>query len=117
MNYKRAAEYLYTAKKVDAAEALDHGLINRVVPADELESTVEEMAATISKAPTVTLQAAKMNLTRAWETMGFRTHQQGTNDMQALVSHTPEFREFLQQLMSKGATPRERMGDKQSDGE
>ena len=117
MNYKRAAEYLFTAKKVDAAEALDHGLINRVVAPEDLEATVEEMAAVICQAPTVTLQAAKMNLTRAWETMGFRTHQQGTNDMQALVSHTPQFREFLEELMTKGSTPRERMGERKSESD
>ena len=76
---------------------------------------VEEMAATIARAPTVTLQAAKMNLTRAWETMGFRTHQQASNDLQAVVSHTPEFRKFLKELMEQGATPRERMGEHKSD--
>ena len=118
MNYKRAAEYIYTAKRVAAAEALDHGLVNRVVPADELEQTVEEMAAVIAQAPTVTLQAAKMIPTRAWETMGFRTHQQSSNDLQAVVSHTPEFRKFLQELMAKGSTPPQRMGDqKKNDDE
>lgn len=110
MNYKRAAEYLFTAKRVEAAEALDHGLVNRVVPRDELEATVEEMAATIARAPTITLQAAKMNLTRAWETMGFRTHQQSSNDLQAVVSHNPEFRAFIAELIKK--VPLERMGEK-----
>ena len=38
-----------------------------------------------------------------------------TNDLQAVVSHNPEFREFLAELMEKGATPRERMGEKGSD--
>jgi enoyl-CoA hydratase len=56
-----------------------------------------------------------MNLTRAWETMGFRTHQQASNDLQAVVSHTPEFRKFLKELMEQGATPRERMGEHKSD--
>lgn len=108
MNYKRAAEYLYTAKRVPAEEALEHGLVNRVVPRDELETNVEEMAATISKAPTITLQAAKMNLTRAWETMGFRTHQQATNDLQAVVTGSKEFTDFLRELMAKGDKPVDR---------
>ena len=91
MNYKRAAEYLYTAQRVTATEALEFGLVNRVVPADQLEATVEELAAKIAKAPLITLQATKSGIIRAWETMGFRTHQQASNDLQAMVTGSKEF--------------------------
>jgi enoyl-CoA hydratase len=108
MNYKRAAEYLYTAQKLTAEQALAFGLVNRVVPADELEATVEAMAAQISKAPLITLQATKTGIIRAWEQMGFRTHQQATNDLQAVVTGSAEFQEFLKELMTRSRKPSER---------
>ena len=59
MNRKRAAEYLYTAQTLTADEALAMGLVNRVVPRDALESTVEDMAARIARAPLSTLMGTK----------------------------------------------------------
>jgi enoyl-CoA hydratase len=108
MNYKRAAEYLYTAQKVTAAEALEFGLVNRVVPADELEGAVEELAQRICRAPLVTLQATKAGIVRAWEMMGFRSHQQVSNDLLAVVSGTREFQDHLRALMERSAKPSER---------
>ena len=108
MNYKRAAEYLYTAQKLSAAEALDYGLVNRVVPADELESTVEDLAAKICRAPLITLQATKAGLIRAWETMGFRTHQQISNDLVAVVAGSAEFQAHLRELWARSSKPSER---------
>lgn len=108
MNYKRAAEYLYTAQRLTAAEALEFGLVNRVVSADQLEATVEELAAKIAKAPLITLQATKSGIIRAWETMGFRTHQQASNDLQAVVTGSREFQEYVAELMKKSSKPSER---------
>jgi len=45
---KRAMEMLMTGEMIDAAAALDFGLINRVVPAEALTETVSEIAATIA---------------------------------------------------------------------
>jgi enoyl-CoA hydratase len=111
MNYKRAAEYLYTAQKLSAAEALEFGLINRVVPIDELEETVEKMAAKIAVAPLITLQATKSGLIRAWETMGFRTHQQASNDLHCMVTGSREFQDYLRELRAKGDKPSKRVSE------
>ena len=43
-----AAEILFSARRLEADEALRIGLVNRVVPVDELEATVRELAATIA---------------------------------------------------------------------
>ena len=48
----RAKDMLFTARSIDAAEALEWGLVNRVVPASELLSTAIGMARIIaSKSP------------------------------------------------------------------
>jgi enoyl-CoA hydratase/carnithine racemase len=43
----RAKDILYSARRLDAREALAIGLINRVVPAAELEKTVTDYCATL----------------------------------------------------------------------
>jgi enoyl-CoA hydratase/carnithine racemase len=47
---KRALEMLLTGRPVDAATAVSWGLINRAVPADELDPTVQELVDAICSA-------------------------------------------------------------------
>jgi enoyl-CoA hydratase len=56
----KAMELTLTGNVIDAAEALRIGLVNKVAPLAELETTVEAMAKTIlSKAPTAVALAIK----------------------------------------------------------
>jgi enoyl-CoA hydratase/carnithine racemase len=41
---KRALEMLFTGEPIDARTALEWGLVNRVVPADELDASVDDLA-------------------------------------------------------------------------
>lgn len=54
-----AAEMLYTARQLDAAEAVRIGLVNRVVADAVLERTVREIATTIAENAPLTIRAAK----------------------------------------------------------
>jgi enoyl-CoA hydratase/carnithine racemase len=54
-----AKEILFTARRYSAAEALQMGLINRVLPVAELESHVRELATTIAGNAPLTIRAAK----------------------------------------------------------
>ena len=54
-----AKEILFTARRFDAAEALAMGLVNRVVPVDQLEILVRHYAETISANAPLTIDAAK----------------------------------------------------------
>ena len=56
---KRAMEMLLTGKLVDAATAAEWGLINRVVPAAELESATRELACKIAEASSFTVALGK----------------------------------------------------------
>jgi enoyl-CoA hydratase len=51
---------LYTGSRIGADEALRIGLVNRVVPADELESTVFDIAHTIAANAPLSVAAAKL---------------------------------------------------------
>jgi enoyl-CoA hydratase/carnithine racemase len=46
---KRAMELLLTGEAIDARTAADWGLVNRVVPADQLEDAVQELVAAVSR--------------------------------------------------------------------
>jgi len=60
----RANELVFTARIVDAQEALALGLVNRVVPAERLMEEAREMAATIAQGPTLALGLAREGLHR-----------------------------------------------------
>ncbi len=55
----RAMELLLTGAPIDAATALDWGLVNRVVPADGLETAVDELAASIAARPAPVVAGGK----------------------------------------------------------
>src|SRR5580658_4181070 len=56
---KRAMEMLLTGKLVDAATAVEWGLVNRAVPAVELESATRELACQIAQASSFTVGLGK----------------------------------------------------------
>ena len=64
----RAKELVFTGRHVDAAEALSIGLVNRVVPADEVYSSALELAGRLAKGPALALRAAKEAIDRGLDT-------------------------------------------------
>jgi enoyl-CoA hydratase/carnithine racemase len=56
---KRAMQMLLTGEPIDAETALDWGLINRVVPAEDLESAVGELVETIARSSAYTVATGK----------------------------------------------------------
>lgn len=63
----RAAEILYTGRQVGAEEALGMGLVNQVVPPDELERAVNDMAQTLANAAPIAIQLTRRELYRGLE--------------------------------------------------
>ena len=53
------SDLVLTGRAMDAQEALAHGIVSRVVPADELDATAREMAEAIAAAPAVTVKMAR----------------------------------------------------------
>ena len=56
---KRALEMLLTGELVDAQTALDWGLVNRIVPADELDGAVTELVEKIAASSPLTIGIGK----------------------------------------------------------
>ena len=58
----KAKELIYSARRVDAVEALRIGLVNAVYPAGELQARVAELAAEIAANAPLAVQAAKQSI-------------------------------------------------------
>lgn len=63
----RAKELLFTADEVDAQKALDLGMINKVVPHEELMPAAMELAQRLAKGPTRAIGMLKNMLNRSFE--------------------------------------------------
>jgi 2-(1,2-epoxy-1,2-dihydrophenyl)acetyl-CoA isomerase len=64
IGYHRAAEIFFTGRILTAAEALNLGLYNRVVPPEELATAALDLARDLSQRPTRAIAACKSILNR-----------------------------------------------------
>jgi enoyl-CoA hydratase len=69
---KRAKEILLLGDMIEAQEALAMGLVNRVVPRDELMQEAESIAKRIAALPRATVTLNKALVNRTYELAGFR---------------------------------------------
>ncbi len=65
-----AAELLYTGDLLDANEAAELGLVNRVCPAGEFEERLGDFVERIAAGPTVALRTSKRLLRREFDSIG-----------------------------------------------
>jgi 2-(1,2-epoxy-1,2-dihydrophenyl)acetyl-CoA isomerase len=63
----RAKELAFTARMISGTEAAELGLVNAVVPAAELDATVDEVVATIAAGPPIALSMTKREIDNAGE--------------------------------------------------
>lgn len=60
--YARAFEMIATGEPIDASQALALGLVNRVVPAAQLDATVDDLAAKLAASPALAMAGIKRAL-------------------------------------------------------
>jgi 2-(1,2-epoxy-1,2-dihydrophenyl)acetyl-CoA isomerase len=63
----RALELAWTARRVGAEEALDIGLVNSVVPADDLAAAAQELAAQLARGPALATGLTKQAMLKSME--------------------------------------------------
>jgi enoyl-CoA hydratase/carnithine racemase len=66
MGVKRSAYAMYTCHEIDAAKALELGLVNEVLPPDQVLSRAWEIAEEIMKAPRITRRLTHSIVSRPW---------------------------------------------------
>jgi enoyl-CoA hydratase len=104
LGQKKTNELLFTGDAIDAREAERIGLVNRVVPGDELEDAVGELVRKIAPTPLPVLRLTKLALLRAYEAMGLRSAVLSNLDLSAILNaaDTPEQRQFDEIVAAQG---------------
>jgi enoyl-CoA hydratase len=87
---RRAKEFLLCATTLDAAAAERVGLVNRVVPRDDLAAAAREMADAVALVPPVTARAIKDTINHTVDRMGQRDSWQYHFMVHQFVSNTAE---------------------------
>lgn len=102
LSRKRAMEMLLTGDLVDAAKALEWGLVNEVVPAERLDVAIAALAGKIAAKPPATVAAGKrafyqqmdLGVAQAYELAGgvisaSFAHPEGAEGMNAFIEKRP----------------------------
>jgi len=99
----RATELAITGRLVDANEALEMGLVNRVVQQDKLMATAREIAAGIANkcSPLGVAQAKKMIYQHLFTDLA--TAVRDDDASMTMMSHSEDFKEGVKAFMEKRA--------------
>ena len=85
VGHRKAKEMLFTGQFVGAEEAHRLGMVNRVVPLDNLVEETMALARQIAQMPAFALAMAKQSVNRTLEHQGQRTAMQAVFDMHQLA--------------------------------
>jgi enoyl-CoA hydratase len=94
---RKAKELLFTGEdRVSAQEALRIGLVNRVVPRDELDEATLALASEIARNEPFVIQTTKRAANRAWDVAGFRAAMAANTELDVMIetSNLPARDEF-----------------------
>ncbi|MEM9607965.1 MAG: enoyl-CoA hydratase [Actinomycetota bacterium] len=84
LGVRKAKELLFTGDSLTAEEARALGMVNQVVPRDELTDAVGEMAGKVASKPSMGLTLAKQSVNQAQDAMGFWSALQSAMSLQQL---------------------------------
>lgn len=111
---ERAKRLLLTGDTIDGREAMRIGLVSEAVPPDQLDATVDALAARIASVPKNQLAMQKLVVNQAYENMGLHTTQTLATLFDGIARHTPEgvaFKERAERLGWKQAVRDRDSGD------
>ncbi|HKP12791.1 MAG TPA: enoyl-CoA hydratase [Blastocatellia bacterium] len=100
VGYHKAFELMATGDILSAQEALSLGLVNRVVPYEELDAAVDALAARLASSPGVALAKIKAGL-NAGETSDLGTALEFEAVNQAACFRSEDFREGVTAFLEK----------------
>ena len=98
----KARELYFTGRPVDAQEALSLGLVNRVVPDDQLADATMELARSLAQGPQIALSLMKRNLNCA-ESSGLAELLDLEAANQVLTGRTEDHREAAKAFVERRA--------------
>lgn len=102
---RAAKELLFTGEdRVPAAEAHRIGLVNRVVPREQLDDATLALAEEIAKNEPFVVQATKRAVNRAWDVAGFRAALAANTELDVAIetANLPARDEFRRITVEQG---------------
>lgn len=102
MGLRQAKEMLFTGERVGAADALRMGMVNRVVPREQLESATLALAEKVAQAPPFGVQLLKKSLNRTLDCQGLRQALSAHFDTHQLSHVSAEFAAMRERGMAAG---------------
>jgi enoyl-CoA hydratase len=102
---RTAKELLFTGEdRISAEEALRFGMVNRVVPRDQLDDATLALAQEIAKNEPFVVQTTKRALNRAWDVAGFRSAMAANTELDVMIetSNLPARDEFRRITSEEG---------------
>jgi enoyl-CoA hydratase len=106
---RAAKELILTGEdRIPAAEALRIGLVNRVVPRDELDDATMALADEIAKNEPFVVRTMKASINRVWQIAGLRAALDANTELDVMIetANLPardEFRRITQEEGLKAA--------------
>jgi len=85
----KARELLYTGNLMDAQEAYRLGLVNEVVPRDELDEAVQRLAKSVAKVPAAVVEYNKKLVNMVYELMNIRQVMERSSELEAACMASP----------------------------
>ncbi|KXX58001.1 enoyl-CoA hydratase [Rhodococcus sp. LB1] len=92
LGHRKAREFLFTGERLSAADALASGMVNRVVPVDQLDEAVATLANRVALAPPFATKVLKRSLNRTLEVQGFHAALNAHFDGHQLTHFSDEAR-------------------------
>src|SRR5690606_27755722 len=96
MGLRRAKEMLFTGERVTAGQALQMGMVNRVVSRAQLEEETMALARRVAAAPPFALTLVKKSLNRTLDAQGLRAALSAHFDLHQLSHMSDEFAQVKQ---------------------
>ena len=98
-------EMLLTGEQIDAAKALEWGLVNRVVPAASLAAETEKFARELAEKPPVQLAAGKRAFYQQMDLRAAEAYELASGVISASFAHE-EGRQGVDAFLEKRKPPR-----------
>jgi enoyl-CoA hydratase/carnithine racemase len=105
---RRAREMLFLNREIPAARALEWGLVNRVVPRDELDSTVDDLCGELLAKLPETIRATKAQVS-FWKDLSWSVTIRHAREWLTIHADSDEVREGLASFSEKRKPDYERL--------
>ena len=99
---RKTKELLFTAKLIDGIEAERIGLVNQVVPSEELSSAAIAMASDVARTAEVGLRVSKLATNRWFENMGLLASTYSTADLDTFFHQSDSYVDFFKIVREQG---------------